>query len=91
MPEGSVVFPSCLYFTHTSILPYFHNGKTIHGEIDEIKKMWFGKSYVWENYLPLEVGRDYEDGHLYCNNNRRLYFCRVLEKLGYVKAIKVGK
>jgi len=42
-------------------------------------------------FLPLEVGLDKYDNKWYCNNNRRLYMFRVLEKQGFVSEIEVSK
>ena len=83
--------PSQLNFTQTTISPYFSYGKLIHSEIDDIKSQWsWNRSSAMEKFLPLEIREDNYDGKLYCNNNRRLYMFRVLEKQGYVTTVNVS-
>ncbi|CAK8688410.1 uncharacterized protein LOC143460312 [Clavelina lepadiformis] len=77
--------PSELLFTQTTISSTFTNGTSIHDLIDKIKRE---REYD-SGLLPLEVARDRYDGELYCNNNRRLYLFRVLEKEGYISKIRV--
>ena len=83
--------PSQLQFTQDSIKPYFENGNSIHEEIDRIKSMWsWSRNDAMQQFQPLEVAQDRYDFNWYCNNNRRLYMFRVLEKHGYVTEIKVS-
>ena len=89
--EVKYLYPSHLLFTVDSILPTFPGGTSIHKEIEQIKETWFDfrRKNAMEKFLPLEVGKDSLNGNWYCNNNRKLYFFRVLEKEGLVGRVRV--
>ena len=86
--------PSELYFTKENIKAYFDSGATLHAEIERIKKLsgWWifnKRDPALELYMPLEVGKCRGDKRLFCNNNRKLYLFRVLQKQGCIETVKV--
>jgi len=83
--------PSSLRFTQDSIAANFTSGDNINQEIEKIKSLWsWQRESAVSEFEPLEIDQDRYDGRWYCNDNRRLYMFRVLEKQGYVSTVRVS-
>ncbi|XP_076814776.1 uncharacterized protein LOC143460959 [Clavelina lepadiformis] len=69
--------PSDLLFTQTSISPNFSNGQNINNVVEQIRR----NPQLAESFQPLEIAQDRYNHRWYCNDNRRLYMFRALERL----------
>ena len=82
----SAMYPCDLLFSQTSISSTLTRGASIPELIDDIAR---GYRKVDSDWLPLDVARDRYDGKLYCQDNRRLYIFRVLQRRGRISQIPV--
>ena len=78
--------PSQLLFSQTSIKSTLSDGEHIPTLIHNIS---IGRTPIDPTWEPLDVAKDRLDGKYYCQNNRRLYIFRVLEKKGVRNQVRV--
>ncbi|XP_076813152.1 uncharacterized protein LOC143459767 [Clavelina lepadiformis] len=76
--------PSDLLFTQTDISPTFTNGQNINEMVEQIRR----NPQLAESFQPLEIAQDRYNRRWYCNDNRRLYMFRALERLHCITHVK---
>ncbi|CAK8688413.1 unnamed protein product [Clavelina lepadiformis] len=81
--------PSDLLFTQTDISPTFTNGQNINEMVEQIRR----NPQLAESFQPLEIAPDKINLRWYCNDNRRLYMFRALERANCITHVrtKVGR